>query len=248
MRVSSGRPITDRIIDWVQKKSSAVSRGRSIASKIDRAVTYLSNLTLTSKPDLDRMRFESERWKNSAEIFLSTADDLNIENDGLRIEAQTDALTGLRNKGFFLQKMREELARSDRYHKPFSLLMIDLDEFKKVNDTYGHLAGDAVLKGVAGVIQGAIRKNIDFACRYGGEELAVILPETSVEVARVAAEKIRSKVEREKFMTTDGRVIPVTLSIGISGLEQANDVQAIIDLADQNLYRAKHSGRNRVVG
>jgi len=158
-----------------------------------------------------------------------------------------DSLTQAFNKRYFLQCLDDELKRCLRYGRQVSLAMFDIDHFKKVNDTYGHQAGDTVLRDLAKNVADLVRVN-DVFCRYGGEEFAIILPESSVEDAVIACEKIRSAIESFKF-SHDGTPIAITISIGVKTLDpSAGDVtpNQMIEAADKLLYVAKQEGRNRV--
>lgn len=154
--------------------------------------------------------------------------------------ALSDSLTGLFNRAYFDATIEQETARSLRTKKPLSLLLIDLDHFKKINDTHGHQAGDRVLEEVALVLREQSRTS-DTVCRYGGEEFAIILPETPRSHAQMVAERIRQKVN-----TLDCG-FPVTASIGINCAERPEGLvpQTLIAGADKALYAAKHNGRNR---
>ncbi len=159
--------------------------------------------------------------------------------------ANYDAVTGVMNKHVFLRRLTEECSYAKRRKWNISLLMIDIDFFKKVNDTYGHMAGDYVLGGVAKRIQEAIR-NEDLLARYGGEEFAVILRGTDAEGAMILAERIRQTVEQAPFRF-EQQSIPVTISIGIANLSEAIDSpKALVARADKCLYASKKKGRNRV--
>lgn len=155
-----------------------------------------------------------------------------------------DGLTGVHNKRFFLEFFERELARARRHARPLSLALLDLDHFKTVNDTHGHLVGDTTLKRVARVIQDRVRKD-ELLARYGGEEFAVVLPETDLKGARAFCETIRRQIEDHSF-AFDGHEIKVTVSIGIATLGPEHDVDGLIREADARLYEAKDSGRNRV--
>jgi diguanylate cyclase (GGDEF)-like protein len=155
-----------------------------------------------------------------------------------------DGLTGVHNKRYFHETLEREVSRSARYERQLSLILFDIDHFKKVNDTYGHIAGDAVLRQLAGLVKANIRREDIFA-RVGGEEFAVIVPETTCEEAHAVAEKIRALVEASE-MLFDTIVIPVTVSLGIASLAPEDDAEALYAKADALLYRAKQSGRNRV--
>ena len=159
--------------------------------------------------------------------------------------AHEDALTGLRNRAALDERLADERNRFHRYRRPVSLLVLDLDHFKRVNDTYGHPAGDAVLERVADIVKASIR-DADFAARFGGEELVVLLPETMRHEAGEVAERIRASVA-SAVVEWSGRRIPVTASIGVSSCpEIVQDPAELLKSADQALYASKDAGRNRV--
>ena len=163
-----------------------------------------------------------------------------------RDRATVDPLTGLPNRAVFDERLDEEQARFHRYRRPVSLLVIDLDRFKAVNDTYGHEAGDAVLREVASVVRRTVR-DVDVPARYGGEEMVVLMPETMLRAAQDVAERIREAVA-EAEIVHEGRAIPVTASIGVSGCPEAvEEPRMLFERADRALYAAKEGGRNRVV-
>ena len=157
-----------------------------------------------------------------------------------------DGLTQVHNKRYFLEFMDREMARCARYDRPLSLILFDIDYFKKINDVHGHLAGDFVLKRLAEIVSKHIRKEEAFA-RYGGEEFAIIMPETTGERARIFAEKIRRMVEVTEYQYED-RNIEVSVSLGIAEMGPHRDPHAFIKAADEMLYLAKDNGRNRVEG
>ena len=161
--------------------------------------------------------------------------------------AFTDPLTELYNHRFFQETLLQEFTRAQRYKKPLSLMIIDIDFFKKFNDTYGHLVGDKVLKHVSAIFKTSMREQIDTVARYGGEEFGVILPETSLDGAAAFAERIRSKVE-ESFIPEGDKKLKVTLSIGVSciSVTKCTKTSDLIEAADQALYKAKAEGRNQV--
>lgn len=160
--------------------------------------------------------------------------------------AFTDPLTELYNHRFFQETLQQEFTRSLRYKKPLSLMILDIDFFKKFNDTYGHLVGDKVLKHVSSIFKASIRDQIDTVARYGGEEFAVILPETSLEGAAVFAERIRSKVEASEVIDGEKK-LKVTISIGVScaAVTKCSKTSDLIEAADQALYQSKLNGRNQ---
>jgi diguanylate cyclase (GGDEF)-like protein len=162
--------------------------------------------------------------------------------------ARTDGLTGLFNHRYFHDRMSTEIARAHRYQRPLVLMMIDVDNFKQVNDRHGHPAGDRVLKKIAAIVRESVRE-MDVACRYGGEEFSVILPETEIEGAVRVAERIRTQVEA----LTPGLIDPqtatgATVSIGIAPYATgARTADELITKSDEALYLAKSQGKNRVV-
>jgi diguanylate cyclase (GGDEF)-like protein/PAS domain S-box-containing protein len=163
----------------------------------------------------------------------------------LRYLAATDALTGLANRRHFIDQMRLALARHHRHDTPTALLMLDLDWFKRVNDQYGHAVGDEVLRNFADVVQASLR-NIDLLGRLGGEEFAILLPDTEAAGAYEFAERVRQRAASQPVQTLAGEVT-VTLSIGVTSfVSQDKNTDVILARADRALYRAKESGRNRV--
>ncbi len=155
-----------------------------------------------------------------------------------------DGLTRAYNKRFFLEQLEREMARCARFDRPLHLLMFDIDHFKRINDEFGHIAGDFVLRELAGMIQTMTRREETFA-RYGGEEFAIIIPEAPTGKVRRYAEKMRRDVAKREFCFED-RIIPVTISVGVAAMPGSDDPQAFIQAADMKLYEAKRSGRNRV--
>ena len=162
--------------------------------------------------------------------------------------AMRDGLTKLLNHRTFYTLLEKEVTRAQRYKKPLSVLMLDIDHFKRVNDTYGHVAGDMILAGLSSVVSSQVR-NLDSACRYGGEEISVILPETGMKEAVLMAERIRSAIEAHRFDIGQGQSISITVSIGVASLPaQETSVEKLVATADKALYEAKEGGRNKVCG
>lgn len=158
--------------------------------------------------------------------------------------AQHDALTGLANHGHFWSLLEIELQRAERYARELSVVMIDVDDFKGYNDRHGHMAGDEVLKAIAGLIRARCRSS-DLAARYGGEEFALVLPETSLDGALAFGEKIRQSIESRGFDAGAGARLTVSVGIGTFPAH-ADTPRALVEAADRELYRAKSGGRNRV--
>ena len=169
--------------------------------------------------------------------------ELEHKNAELAALAITDPLTQLHNRRYFMTRSEEELRRSQRYGGPLTILLLDVDHFKKVNDTHGHQVGDEVLVAVAQRLRASLRST-DVLARYGGEEFVVCLPETPVDGARAIAERLRASVEAE-IVPAMGRA--VTVSIGVAMLRpDTQSVGSLLENADAALYRAKRAGRNRV--
>jgi diguanylate cyclase (GGDEF)-like protein len=159
-----------------------------------------------------------------------------------------DGLTGIHNKRFFTEFLEREVARAVRHGHSLGLVMFDIDHFKRVNDTHGHLAGDAVLQGLARRLKPRIRRE-DILARVGGEEFAAVLSDTDRPGALAFGEALRALVEREAFLHEHTR-LPITVSVGVATLERGEQVapDELIRRADQALYAAKNAGRNRVMG
>ena len=172
---------------------------------------------------------------------------LSAANTALQAMNLVDGLTGIKNRKHFDSQLSSEIKRSSRGELSLSLLLIDIDHFKRVNDEHGHLAGDACLRAVAGTIRQCLQRPSDEVARYGGEEFAVVLPHTDESGVQFLAEKIRAQVEAMRF-EFEGRRIPLTVSVGCCSAvpTRACPSEALIAAADAALYRAKHEGRNRV--
>ena len=163
--------------------------------------------------------------------------------------ATIDALTNLNNRRQFENRLKQEIATTKRQNNPLCAMMIDIDFFKKVNDTYGHASGDAVLRGVAGIIKSALRES-DIPARYGGEEFAVLLPYTHIEEAQIVGERLRKAVESASIPIDvegiDTKELRVTISMGLAEFNNKETGEELFERADKALYEAKTSGRNRV--
>lgn len=175
-------------------------------------------------------------------------DELEEANRRLTELSLVDEVTGLYNRRSLDQRLEAEVARVRRYGGELSLVLLDLDHFKQVNDGHGHDAGDLVLRNVSGLVKATVRE-VDLAARYGGEELALVLPSTGASGAVTVAERLRRSLEQHEHVTHGGARLRVTASFGVataSGRDAA-DVAALLRRVDQALYAAKHEGRNRVV-
>lgn len=161
--------------------------------------------------------------------------------------ANQDPMTRIYNKGYLLDALESEFKRAKALHADFSIIFFDLDHFKKINDNYGHDAGDYVLKELANLVQTNHLRPKDVFARYGGEEFVILLMNTNIEGATLLAERIRASVQANAFMY-DGKRLPVTTSVGVAELRSDIEAaQTLLKLADKALYEAKFSGRNKVV-
>lgn len=162
-----------------------------------------------------------------------------------RTLALVDALTGLYNRRHIQQSLTQQIARARRQHLPLSLLMLDIDHFKHVNDSHGHQSGDKVLRDLATCIKERVRTQ-DTVGRWGGEEFIVLLPDTDAAGAEALAEQLRQAVERWRFVSLQAQPIPLTISIGVHALAEGEGSDELVGVADRALYLAKQHGRNRV--
>jgi two-component system cell cycle response regulator len=189
-----------------------------------------------------------ERLAEIIAICLESA----LSQERLKQVGLTDALTGVQNRRYFEHRCPVEIAQARRYKHPLACMFLDIDKFKRINDTYGHQTGDDVLRSVAGIIQSQLRSG-DTIARYGGEEFVVLLPQSEVHHACQIAERIRSSIEQTQLPLPSGQLVRMSISIGLAmlpGKNSAGDTQHLaadlVAAADKALYQAKHKGRNRV--
>lgn len=183
-----------------------------------------------------------------ASSFNTMAESLGAARADLERLTMVDGLTGTLNRRAFEKNLDKEINRASRQNKPMSLIMVDIDHFKKINDDHGHLAGDDVLKKFATCVGGKVRPMDQFA-RYGGEEFAIILPEASKEDAINSAERLRNFIEVQTCSTGTGAVVDITASFGVATYpEDAGKSNELVAMADKRLYAAKAAGRNQVIG
>jgi diguanylate cyclase (GGDEF)-like protein len=216
---------------------------------------YVVDLRSTNGTHVNDRSVERQALRHGDEIqigrnickFLASGHIESAYHEEIHRLVTTDGLTGLPNRRAFEEALQREFSRASRYKRPLSLLMIDVDFFKRVNDTLGHLAGDAALRQVGALLRGNLRRD-DLAARLGGEEFAVLLPEIDRAGAVVAAEKLRRLVEARPVVFEERRW-PLTISLGIA-CRGVTDTEAIeiVRRADDMLYAAKREGRNRVRG
>ena len=182
--------------------------------------------------------------------ILELEKSLKKANEEIKQLSVTDSLTGCYNRGYIIEHLPREIAKAKRYRRPLSLILCDIDHFKRVNDTCGHQTGDRVLQEFVRWITESIRSDVDWLARYGGEEFLVVLPETDVAETNILAERLRG-VTAQRVIETEGKEIHLTASFGVTGydpnLHEGTILpDALIAKADTLLYRAKHEGRNRV--
>ncbi|HKW88516.1 MAG TPA: diguanylate cyclase [Candidatus Acidoferrales bacterium] len=249
------------ILDWMMPGMEGVEVCRRVRQRAGRAYVYLLLLTARGQKQhlLDGLDsgaddylckpFDADELRarlHSAERILAVQDELIAARDALHEQATHDALTGLMNRGASVQLLIRELARATRERRSLGIVMGDLDHFKNVNDSYGHLAGDAVLQEAAARMTVCVR-SYDTVARYGGEEFLIIVPSATEEVAFRLAERMRAAIEASTVHTSAGDV-PITASFGVASYNGrgSDDVTTLMRLADAALYRAKNFGRNCV--
>ena len=232
---------------WDQYFQSVLnqSEGQSCDLAIKRADGY------TFQAQLDSVRQEAEVGIPLIRTVMSDISDSKRMQEALRESEQrfrelsmTDDLTQLFNQRHFYQQLQQEIERTNRYKRQLAMLLLDLDDFKQFNDTYGHLEGDKVLIKVANIIRECIRRT-DSAFRFGGEEFVVIMPETSAKRALILAERIRNEIQKTPFNPDSKAGFQVTCSIGLSQYQSLEDSQAFIKRVDLNMYQAKARGKNQ---
>ena len=184
--------------------------------------------------------------KEITAVYISVQDvtDFVMYEHKLIQMAKIDSLTGIYNRRYLDSRLTEEIERSRRHGNQLSILMLDIDHFKKINDTHGHLCGDYALRKIAELLKELVRTS-DILGRYGGEEFCCILPETPIEQAVVLAERCREQIAANQLTCTDHQT-RVTISIGVTGLHRDDSLDSVIKRADDALYQAKRDGRNRI--
>lgn len=253
----------DQLSDFDDSVGSAISTGQiSIVSDPD-----IMNITLPLSADgkiIGAMKVEVPNngtvKQNAAGMQESVSDlgelarivSLGVKAPDLYTKATTDGLTGLSTKRHFLEQFKQMFEFAKRYPDVgLSIAMIDIDHFKKVNDTYGHQAGDIALKEVASIVSKNTRKSGDLAFsayRYGGEEMCIVMPKASLDAAGKVVERIRKTIEARRIKVPGGKVIKITASFGVASISPSvNQPNELVENADKALYHAKESGRNRVI-
>lgn len=192
-------------------------------------------------------QLEDSIQQRTLELQITLAE-LADKNKLLEQQNTRDALTGIRNRAYFDQKLSAEIKRSRRERSTLALLMIDIDHFKAFNDNHGHLVGDLVIKEVANCLQQELKRSTDHLCRYGGEEFAIILPNTNKDGAELLAEQVRLCLENQRFRYEE---LELSISVSIGCYASVAEISSVsndyIQAADSALYQAKNEGRNKVV-
>ena len=255
------------LTDWMMPEMDGLELCQVIRQKENPGYVFIVLLTAKDSPDdiitgleagADEYltkpfsRAELIARLNTGRRFLEQDRALRRANEEIRILSITDPLTGCYNRGCLNMRLPQEIQRAARYNRPLSIFMYDIDHFKKVNDTYGHQAGDLVLKEFSKRINDSIRDKVDLLARYGGEEFLVTLPETNLDGALHLAERLRRVISEKKY-NIGTKKINITASFGVAGFDSDNSSDEIsfdilIKHADKYLYQAKSEGRNRVVG
>jgi len=232
--------------DCVSRRHVRIERRDDALYILDLASTNGTFINDERKPVRERRLARGDRLKVGDTIFKHlTGADVELQyHDIIFKMAVTDGLTNLANRKQLDAILNDEIPRARRYGRELSLLMLDVDHFKAINDTHGHLTGDYVLSGLASILQKRLRPN-DKLGRYGGEEFCAILPETPQHNAVLIAEGLRALVEAHAFASEDQR-IAVTVSVGVASLSEGMQSEDLYRRADEMLYLAKRSGRNRV--
>lgn len=191
--------------------------------------------------------FWMKKLSNANKKLEKATKDLELEHEKLKVLASTDSMTGLFNRGYFNKASKHLLSLAKRNQTKLSVVMLDIDNFKSVNDTYGHNIGDEVIISLAKNIK-ELHRNSDLSCRFGGEEFVLLLPDTAIDNALLFAEKLRYETEKIEIKLAKDKVLKFTVSIGVSSVQinNENNIEDAIKRADEALYKAKESGKNKV--
>ncbi len=238
---------------YINDNSLSRSHAKIVLTHSGVSIVDLNSTNKTAINDFSLAPMTTNKLQNNSRIktgniifrFLDKGNIEIITNQQLNDKAHKDALTGAYSKGALLEKGPELITRSVNLNEPLSLITFDLDFFKKINDNFGHLAGDYVLKELGRVLNDKLVRANDFLCRFGGEEFIILLQSTHLKTAVEVAERIRTTVESHQFIF-DQKKVPVTISIGVSQLQQNEYWDSFYERADKALYQSKQNGRNRV--
>ena len=216
----------------------------SVTSHIETIIASMDDFVATEDTRIEEMNKQMEAMQHRLVAMETEAGEIRARLKVERAKALTDVLTGLANREAYEERFLMEFERWKRYRQPAAIVVADIDLFKRVNDDYGHLAGDKVIQIIAKELSNRIRKT-DFVARYGGEEFVIIMPETTLEAAIPVMEKTREMISRLPFHFRDERV-QITMSFGVAPFQDKKTSDEIFELADKALYKAKENGRNRV--
>lgn len=244
--------LEDGIKDEIKKIKEHLLHGKSLPDLIEGVSGNLDNIGTNLQEfkiaEHERRTYSEEQFQALEERLNHAereADELRINLSYQRLRAQSDSLTELPNREAYNERLAEAYKRYQRNFGPLCLAVCDIDFFKKINDSYGHMAGDKVLKTVAGLLKASLRA-VDFICRFGGEEFVILLENTNIDSAHAVMEKLRQKIEACKFHFRDKRVM-VTVSFGVCAFKDKLEPEEVFSKADEALYQAKKQGRNRIV-
>jgi diguanylate cyclase (GGDEF)-like protein len=258
--LEGGDPPRLVVLDWMMPGMEGVQVCQRIRERKDRPYVYFILLTVRSeKRDLlQGLEVGADNYLAkpidpeellahilAGERVLNLQDELIASREEVRFRAAHDALTGIHNRVTIIESLKRELSRQSRERHSFGVILIDIDHFKHVNDTYGHLCGDEVLQALALRVKGCLRPH-DAVGRFGGEEFLVIAPNADASGTRSVAERIRGVIESKPTVTQAGEVrVTASLGAAVSTGAQGSDPQTLLRIADEALYRAKEKGRNR---
>jgi diguanylate cyclase len=230
----------------INKANSLEQLKSAVTTRLTFLSTHIENYRSSDKTHFDESQQQIQQLTNRIHEMEKQSEQLQQDVEKHRELALKDALTGMWNRQALNEELEKEFARWQRYQTPFSLVVWDIDFFKKVNDKYGHAAGDKVLKTFANTFMKATR-DTDFVARFGGEEFVGIFPETKLNDALTLANKIREKVANSKFHY-QGEPVPITASAGIAAINEDDTIDSLLQRADKMLYTAKSKGRNCCIG
>ena len=237
--------ITLREIEAATYHLGDQQRARFISGSIDREFVNTSMGLYHAARKIIKFRNDLQN------LNLTLEQKVEERTEQIKVLSMTDPLTGSYNRRYLIENLPNEIKKAQRYKSSFSLVICDLDHFKKVNDKYGHQGGDQVLMAFVQCIKGTFRNDIDWVARYGGEEFIIALPETDANGAQTFAERLRNAMAN-KVILSEGKEIRITASFGVTGFDASTpaeniSTEGLVRMADQCLYRAKEEGRNRVV-
>ncbi len=256
------------LTDWMMPEMSGPELCRTLRARSGNGYVFMILLTAKDSKDdiVEGLEAGADDYLtkpfNRAELMarlktgtriLELERSLKKANDEIRTLSIRDPLSGCYNRGCLTERLPQEIKRARRYGRDLAVVLCDIDHFKKVNDTYGHQVGDAVLKACAKILMDSVRNGVDWVSRYGGEEFLAVLPETSLEGALLVAERLRASVAGTTIMETPDGGLHVTASFGVTGFSSATpesrvSPDSVIKMADDKLYQAKREGRNTVRG